>query len=87
MGGGSFSTGSYATVDGANFFANSIMNRDLPAYLELKSFDHAEKMNKIDVSHKRPLSFEIRVSYTILEKTLRSRGNAPPTSTSTKTFS
>ncbi|WP_449188275.1 porin family protein [Tannerella forsythia] len=68
MGGGSFSTGSYATADGANFFANSIMNRDLPAYSELKSFDHAEKMNKIDVSHKRPLSFGVGISYRLSDR-------------------
>ena len=68
MGGGSLSTGSYSTADGANLFANSIMNRDLPAYSELKSFDRSEKMNKIDVSHKRPLSFGIGVSYRLSDR-------------------
>ena len=68
MGGGSFSTGSHSAADGANFFANGFMNNDLPAYSELKSFDHAEKMNRIDVSHKRPLSFGIGVSYQLSER-------------------
>lgn len=65
MGGGSFSTDSHSAANGANFLASNLMSADMPAYSELKSF---EKMNRIDVSHKRPLSFGIGVSYLLSDR-------------------
>ncbi len=68
MGGGSLSTSSHSATNGPNFFANNLMNNDLAAYSERKSSPNNEKMNKIDVSHKRPISFGIGVSYRLSDR-------------------
>ncbi|MDO4703877.1 porin family protein [Tannerella sp.] len=68
MGGGSLSTSSHSASNGANFFANNLMNSELSAYSERKSLPNNEHINKLDVSHKRPISFGLGVSYRLSDR-------------------